>query len=245
MLTKDNIDYFNNQKFENKKFWRRLGGKPNFENKKVLDFGCGHGALSIEIANSGAERVVGIDLEKQNIDFANVNLKKNFSLLSEKVEFIHLDILNDDILSGFDYIVSKDTFEHTLNLDKVLSKMYQKLNKNGSGLFGFGPLYNFYNGDHGLTKAYLPWFHLIIPEKILLRRINKKREKKIKDIKELGLSKYSYKQYLDFFNSCQFKIDYFKTNFSDHPASKVFDILRKIKILEEYSTYNIYCILKK
>ena len=89
MLTKDNIDYFNNQKFENKKFWRRLGGKPNFENKKVLDFGCGHGALSIEIANSGAERVVGIDLEKQNIDFANVNLKKNFSLLSEKVEFIH------------------------------------------------------------------------------------------------------------------------------------------------------------
>ena len=68
---------------------------------------------------------------------------------------------------------------------------------------------------------------------------------KLKDIKELGLSKYSYKQYLDFFNSSQFKIDYFITNFSDHPASKVFDILRKIKILEEYSTYNIYCILKK
>ena len=54
MLTKQNIDYFNNQKFENKKFWKRLGGKPNFENKKVLDFGCGHGpALADILFNNG------------------------------------------------------------------------------------------------------------------------------------------------------------------------------------------------
>ena len=45
----------------------------------MLDFGCGHGALSLEIASSGAERVVGIDIEKQNIDFANENLKIEFN----------------------------------------------------------------------------------------------------------------------------------------------------------------------
>ena len=28
---------------DNYKFWKRLGGKPNFKNKTVLDFGCGYG----------------------------------------------------------------------------------------------------------------------------------------------------------------------------------------------------------
>ena len=86
MLTKHNIDYFNLGKSENKKFWERLGGKPNFENKTVLDFGCGHGALSVEIAESGAKKVLGVDLEEENIDFAKENLEKNFSSLLKKLE---------------------------------------------------------------------------------------------------------------------------------------------------------------
>ena len=44
--------------------------KPNFENKTVLDFGCGYGTLSVEIAESGAKKVLGIDLEEKNIEFA-------------------------------------------------------------------------------------------------------------------------------------------------------------------------------
>ena len=244
-MKKHNIDYFNFGRIENKKFWKRLGGKPNFENKTVLDFGCGYGALSVEIAESGAKKVLGIDLEEENIEFAEENLKKNFSSLSKKLEFKKLDILNQEVLSKFDYIVSKDTFEHTVKLDKILLKMHQILNINGRAFIGFGPLYNFYNGDHGRTGAMLPWFHLIIPEKILIKRLNKKREKKINSIEELGLSKYSYKQYLNFFHSSQFNIDYIKVNLSNHPVAPIFNLLRRIKFLEEYFIYNIYCILKK
>jgi SAM-dependent methyltransferase len=244
-MKKHNIDYFNFGRIENKKFWKRLGGKPNFENKTVLDFGCGYGTLSVEIAESGAKKVLGIDLEEKNIEFAEENLKKNFPSLSKKLEFKKLDILNQEVLSKFDYIVSKDTFEHTVKLDKVLFKMYQILNINGRAFIGFGPLYNFYNGDHGRTGAMLPWFHLIIPEKMLIKRLNKKREKKINSIEELGLSKYSYKQYLNFFHSSQFNIDYIKANLSNHPVAPIFNLLRRIKFLEEYFTYNIYCILKK
>jgi hypothetical protein len=91
----------------------------------------------------------------------------------------------------------------------------------------------------------LPWFHLIIPEKTLIKRLNKKREKKINSIEELGLSKYSYKQYLNFFHSSQFNIDYIKVNPSNHPVAPIFNLLRRIKFLEEYFIYNIYCILKK
>ena len=174
MLTKENIDYLNLQKIENKKFWKRLGGMPDFKDKTILDFGCGHGGLSIEIAQSGAKKVIGIDVNNECIEIAKQNLNENYSSLLDKIDFKKLDILNEEIVSNFDYIVSKDTFEHTLKLDQVLSKMYNKLNQNGQALLGFGPLYNFYNGDHGRTGAILPWFHLIIPEKFFNKKINKK-----------------------------------------------------------------------
>ena len=38
--------------------------KPNFKNKSILDFGCGHGALCLDIARSHPRRVLGIDLEE-------------------------------------------------------------------------------------------------------------------------------------------------------------------------------------
>lgn len=245
MLKDRNLKYFNFGEIENKKFWKRLGNKPDLKDKTILDFGCGYGALAIDLAKSGAKRVVGIDLEDHNIDFANDNLNQNYPELKDKIEFYKIDILKTEKFKDFDIIVSKDTFEHTLDLDKVLLKFHQILKDDGSAYLGFGPLYNFYNGDHGRAEAILPWFHLIIPEKTLIKRINANKENKIKKIEELGLNKYSFKQYLNFFDQSNFTKTYFKVNLSDHPIAFIFNILSKLKALEEYFTYNIYCILKK
>ena len=239
------IDYFKYGKIENKKFWKRLGSKPDFKNKKVLDFGCGHGSLTLEIAALGAQKVIGIDLEINLINFAKKNLDQNFPDLKDKVEFELIDLLTTDKFKDIDYIVSNDTFEHSLHLDQILEKFHQILKKDGRMFVGFGPLYNFYNGDHGRAEAILPWFHIIIPEKILINRLNKKYKKNLKKIEDLGLSKYSFKDYIRLFRDSKFEITYFKTNFSDHPISVIFNLLSKIKILEEYFTYNIYSILKK
>ena len=245
MYTKNHNDYFSFGKIENEKFWRRLGGKPVFKNKSVLDFGCGHGALCVDIAQSNVKNIMGIDLEDELLKFANDNLKKNYQSFTGVIKFEKKDILKDNIQQKYDYIVSKDTFEHTLNLPKVLDKMYELLNFGGKAYIGFGPLYNFYNGDHGRTKMYLPWFHLLFPEKIIINRYNKNHLNKIEHIQDLGLSKYSLKNYEDFFKNSKFKITYYKTNQSDHPVSKVFNFLSNLKIFKEYCTYNIYCILEK
>ena len=165
--------------------------------------------------------------------------------MKDKVEFELIDLLTTDKFKDIDYIVSKDTFEHSLHLDKILEKFHQILKKDGRIFVGFGPLYNFYNGDHGRAEAILPWFHIIIPEKILINRLNKKYKKNLKKIEDLGLSKYSFKDYIRLFRDSKFEITYFKTNLSDHPISVIFNLLSKIKILEEYFTYNIYSILKK
>jgi 2-polyprenyl-3-methyl-5-hydroxy-6-metoxy-1,4-benzoquinol methylase len=245
MINQKDISYFNSQFLENKKFWKRLGGKPNFEKKTVLDFGCGHGALSVEIAQCGAKEITGIDLEDGPLDFAKKNLELNYSNFKENINFSNVDILEKDLEKKFDLIVSKDTFEHTQRLDAVIQKMYDLLKKGGRAYLGFGPLYNFYNGDHGRTRMILPWFHLMVSEKFILNKLNKNSDLKINKIQDLGLSKYSLNEYENFFNNSSFDIKYFKTNLSDHPFAPVFNAMSKIKIFKEYLTYNIYCILEK
>ncbi len=245
MLNKKDIDYFNFGKLENEKFWRRLGGKPVLKDKNILDFGCGHGALCVDMAKNGARHITGIDLEDNLISFANENLNNNYDYLLNKISFEKRDIIKDNLEKKYDLIVSKDTFEHTLNLPQVLDEMYNLLNVGGKAYIGFGPLYNFYNGDHGRTEMILPWFHLIFSEKFIIDRLNKKKQNQISHIQELGLSKYSLKEYENIFNNSKFKLNYFKTNLSDHPVSFLFDLLSKISLLREYCTYNIYCILEK
>ena len=126
-----------------------------------------------------------------------------------------------------------------------MTRFYNLLNQNGKVYLGFGPLYNFYNGDHGWTKSYLPWFHLIIPEKLNIKRHNLKNKRKINKIEDLGLSKYSYKQYVNLFKIQNSKFPILKINLSDHPIAFIFNILRKIKFLSEFFTFNIYCIFSK
>ena len=245
MLSKKDLDYFNHGSIENKKFWKRLGEKPDFENKSILDFGCGHGALCIDIAKSGAGLVTGIDLSKSLLKFAKENLSSNFNSLSEKIVFEEKDLLKDHFNETFDIIVTKDTFEHSLNLPEILNKFYDLLNDNGKVYIGFGPLYNSFNGDHGRTQLKLPWMHVILSEERIVNRYNKKNSNKIKRIEDLGLSKYSLKDYKRIFKESKFEIDYFITNQSDHPFGKSLNIFSKINFLKEYFTYNIYCILKK
>ncbi len=245
MLKENDISYFNHGFKENKKFWERLGGKPEFKNKSILDFGCGHGALCIDMAREDAKNISGIDLEENLLSFAQENLITNYKNLKHIVEFKKLNLLENKIEKKFDYIVSKDTFEHTQNLPQVLDKMYELLNIGGKVFVGFGPLYNFFNGDHGRTKMYLPWLHLMFSEKFLIKRLNFKRKDKISKIEDLGLSKYSLKQYKDFFENSKFKILFFKTNQTKHPAGKIFNMLSKLKFLQEYCTFNIYCVLEK
>ena len=245
MLEKKDLEYFNYGKFENDKFWKRLGGKPDFKNKNILDFGCGHGSLCIDMAKDGAKIVNGIDLSDKLLKFACSNLSENYSSLEQNIIFEKKNLLNAQFNRQYDLIVTKDTFEHTTNLPEILDKFYDILKTDGKIYAGFGPLYNAYNGDHGRTQLRLPWLHVMLSEKFIVNRYNKNNKDKIYKIQDLGLSKYSFKEYLKIFKNSKFQIEYFCTNKSDHPISNIFNFLSKFEFLKEYFTYNIYCILKK
>ena len=106
MLKSENINYFKHGKIENIKFWKRLGSKPDFKDKRILDFGCGYGSLTLEIAASGAQKVIGVDSNNDVISFAKENLRLNYPTLIDKVDFEVVDLLKTDKFIDIDYIVT-------------------------------------------------------------------------------------------------------------------------------------------
>ena len=84
-----------------------------------------------------------------------------------------------------------------------------------------------------------------MPNKFLINRANKTRDKKIQSIEQLGLNTYSLKKYREIFNNSDFEIVYFQTNRTSNKLAIPFKILSKINFLEEYFTFNIFIILKK
>ncbi len=244
MNSKDQI-YFNNEVKRTSYFWSRFSNRPDFKDKTILDFGCGHGALTLHAAKFKPKKIIGIDLEKNYIDFANENLDNNFREYKDIVEFKLQDINKWDEKDKFDIIISKETFEHVIDLGEVLESMYSLLKKNGRIYSGFGPLYNFFNGDHGRTYSILPWFHLVLPDEFIINRVNKINNTKINSIKELGLNMYSLKDYVSLFSRSRFKIEMFEKNVSKNRLAMIFKLLSKLKFLEEYFTFNIFIIMSK
>jgi len=227
-----------------------------------LDLGCGHGALTIDIAKSGARSVVGIDLRKPLIDFANQILTTYYPFLIDNVKFIKTDLRALGKVK-FDIIISKDTFEHIIDLDKLLPEIEEKLKIGGRLIAGFGPLYYSPWGDHNLLRHKLPWTHLLFPEKHFKKR-------KIHSIHDLGLNRFSLKGYEELFNNTNgLKVISFETNVVDtsqhycfsnsfYPSvsffnikaffkiiNKIFKVFSIIPGLRDYFVYNIFLVMKK
>ncbi len=102
--------------------------------KRILDAGCGTGALAVEAARRGAE-VVGIDLSPTLVDLARSRLPAE---LAARIDLRSGDML-DEALGHFDYVVAMDSIIHYETEDAVraLSSLAQRTS--GSILFTFAP----------------------------------------------------------------------------------------------------------
>jgi cyclopropane fatty-acyl-phospholipid synthase-like methyltransferase len=82
--------YFADQHESNGEYWKRFGTRPDVAGRRVLEVGCGHGAMAIRLAQQGAT-VTGVDLDNGRIDFANRNLAERFPELADRVTFRSVD----------------------------------------------------------------------------------------------------------------------------------------------------------
>ncbi|MBN2006718.1 MAG: class I SAM-dependent methyltransferase [Anaerolineae bacterium] len=243
-LQQADIDYFNLGQHENPRYWERLGGRPDFKDAFVIDVGCGHGSLCVDIAQSGARRVVGLDLNSRLIDFANENLRCNYPQFADMMAFRYQD-LQEAPDSEVDYFVSKDTFEHIIEPALVLAEMKKRLRPGGRVYAGFGPLWNSPFGDHRRTRFPIPWMHAVLSERFLVNWHNRHDPKQVNSIHDLGLNGLPLREYQRIFRSCGMNIVFWKINASKSPVSQLFSLIGRVPFLTEYCAHNIYCVLEK
>lgn len=111
----------------------------DLHNQRVLDAGCGTGALAVEAARRGAN-VLAIDLSPTLIALARERLPADLNRpgMNGSVEFRAGDMLDPD-LGSFDYVVGMDSLIHYEPGDalRVLSGLAQRTR--ASVLFTYAP----------------------------------------------------------------------------------------------------------
>jgi magnesium-protoporphyrin O-methyltransferase len=102
---------------------------------RLLDAGCGTGALSVEAARRGA-RVTAVDLSPTLVDLGGQRSPRDLG--EGSIEFIVGDML-DPALGRFDYVVGMDSLIHYRPQDtvRVLSGLTQRTER--AVLFTFAP----------------------------------------------------------------------------------------------------------
>jgi magnesium-protoporphyrin O-methyltransferase len=83
--------------------------------RRILDAGCGTGALALEVAQRGAE-VVAIDLSANLIALAEERCRDSFA--SQRIHFACGDMSNP-IFGEFDYVIAMDSLIHYSTEDAV------------------------------------------------------------------------------------------------------------------------------
>lgn len=102
--------------------------KDDLRGKKIAEFGCGHGYMTLLLSSYAAE-VYGFDVDKDAIDFAT-HLKETFRMTN--VYFNHYEGLALPALDEqFDCVISADVIEHLPNPQDYLREAYRVLKKDG------------------------------------------------------------------------------------------------------------------
>ena len=128
-------------------------------NRVVIDFGCGLGAQAIEMAQRGAKKVIGIDVQEQFVEAA-----RKRAVATGVADVCSFTI---DCTERADVIVAIDSFEHFADPAAVLQTMRALVNPGGCIFVSFGPTWYHPLGGH--LFSVFPWAHLLFTERALLR----------------------------------------------------------------------------
>ncbi len=148
--------YINRSKIEfllGEQFFKKIAGKV------VLDFGCGEGKQSVELAQKGAGRVIGLDIREEMLQIG----RKNAIAAGVQDKCVFATSITDKV----DFVVSIDAFEHFGDPAEILRIMNSLLQPAGEAWVSFGPIWYHPLGGH--LFSVFPWAHLVFGEQALLR----------------------------------------------------------------------------
>jgi 2-polyprenyl-3-methyl-5-hydroxy-6-metoxy-1,4-benzoquinol methylase len=235
--------YFEWRLLQADKFIRRFGGRVNVCDKTVLDFGCGFGSMSFVLAEAGARRVVGVDIDQDRIAFARTKLATDFKRFSGSVDFVLPDEIKDE---RFDMVISEDCFEHYADPIGIMNNFRLLLGPKGRVVIGFSPLWKSPYGGHISHMTKVPWAHLVFPEHIIMQeRMRYRPQERATAFSEMkgGLNKMTYEKFLKTMQESGYKIDFLATNLSENKMMPFVNLVRRLPICFEFFTKNLYAIV--
>ena len=162
----------------------------DLKNKKVLDFGCGMGGMTLWMAKE-----IGCEIEGMDIDENHIRIAK---AISDKYHItnVHFEVRNfvdNPVDTKYDFIMLNDVVEHIPLpiLEKILSQLVNKnLNPGGLIFISFPPWEGPY-ASHLWRTIKLPWIQFL-PQRLVYRILRKRnqvlvgRNDLVTDYKELN-----------------------------------------------------------
>ena len=121
---------------------------PDLKDKTILDLGCGFGEHCKRFVESGAKKVIGIDISEKMLEIAK---QEN---ADSKITYINMPMENISKLNDkFDIVVSSLAFHYVQDFSGVVKNIYDMLNENGVFLFSQeNPLCTCFSGGNRWTK---------------------------------------------------------------------------------------------
>jgi len=154
--------------------WRTSGLRRNYDvffgpeyvkAKRVFDFGCGGGELSLLALQYGATSVIGSDLNERFIQEAQKRIH-GASNLEFKLETDDTQISLPD--SGVDVILCFDVVEHIMAYQQIFREWRRILAPGGRILIWWSVWWHPY-GHHLQAMMPLPWIHAVMSDDAMLR----------------------------------------------------------------------------
>jgi 2-polyprenyl-3-methyl-5-hydroxy-6-metoxy-1,4-benzoquinol methylase len=124
----NNVNYVTNYEFVNYICTRNYKTSKNI---KILDAGCGTGFSTIGLIrqNPNAE-IYAVDISKVTLKIAEERIEKA-GLLSEKIKFVHMDLMEFSLDIQFDYIICSGVLHHLSSPEVGLGNLKKLLKPNG------------------------------------------------------------------------------------------------------------------
>ena len=121
---------------------------PDLTNKTILDLGCGFGEHCKGFVESGAKKVIGIDISEKMLEIAK---QEN---ADSKITYINMPMENIfELTEKFDIVISSLAFHYVEDFAGVVKNVYNLLNENGTFIFSQeNPLCTCHSGGQRWTK---------------------------------------------------------------------------------------------
>lgn len=226
-------------------YWQRFGGMPEFQGKRVIDFGSGRGGMVQLMMEAGASSALGIEIDPDYVAFAKAKVESRWN---GRVKFRLGDIREMEVEPA-DIIVSIDTMEHVMSLHDTLAAVVGACKPGGELYIGFSPLWHSPYGHHRLIAPKRPWAHLPRNNRAFLDRLRDEHGNTPDSIRQLGFNGATPADFRAALEGLPVEVISSRRNLASSPlkqaAMKALLAASVVPALEKFVTIGIYWHLRR